>query len=99
MVLCSVVQVVRFPFGEDKQNLDEYELYEGEMDAKELQGFVFEAIPPFAMAVDAGSVEPFLGAAPGGNDPLKPKVGKRLALATVLCLLEEDVEHEYFTSV
>ena len=79
------MQVIRFPFGKDKQDDDEYEPYKGDLNSKALQSFALETLPDFAMSVDSLSIEPFLGAVPGGNDPIIPKVSCTVLLNSCYC--------------
>lgn len=69
------MKLVRLPFGEDKDELDDYQMYDGPMESKPLQEFVVSAMPTLAAELDAQTVEPFIGGAgsPGSN-PLQPKV-------------------------
>lgn len=60
---------MRFPFGVDKNEQDEFEVYSGKLEAQELQEFVYEAIVHDPMRLQEQSIFGFLN-----SDLPKPKV-------------------------
>lgn len=56
----TLVKIVRFPFGSDKNSMDAYELFEGNLDAKELQDFAMEANPIHPMKLDSSNIAHFM---------------------------------------
>eukprot|EP00210_Caulerpa_lentillifera_P003291 g3142.t1 len=63
------LKIVRFPFGVDKSEQDEYEVYSGKMEASSLQAFVHEAISDNPVKLHEQNMHTFLN-----SDVPKPKV-------------------------
>ncbi|GMH42272.1 hypothetical protein BSKO_10191 [Bryopsis sp. KO-2023] len=61
------LQLVRFPFGDDKDFIEEYELYKGQPEAKPIQNFVLQAIPTLAAELNAQSLDMFMDGSFGGK--------------------------------
>ncbi|MEW5301253.1 MAG: hypothetical protein WDW36_004124 [Sanguina aurantia] len=68
------IQVVLLPFGADKAELEDYQVYTGAVEGKAMQAFVTDAMPSFAFALSASSLNAFMSAPAGDGSLLTTKM-------------------------